>query len=237
MDDSIIWRYMDFSKYVDLISTREMFFCRSDLLGDPFEGSSTEKHHERRIEEIRRQANDFQREVTMYVIAGMDYRKYVYVNCWHMSEYESAALWRLYLKSDEGIAIQSTRNFLSSAVSGNKYGVWSVPVKYIDYFNDDPPMPTRMAAFRYKRKSFEHEKELRAIVYADVNDETGNRLEPPATNGVRVNTNLERLITAIHLAPTAPDWLYDLTLRITRKFQIDAPVLRSSLTGDDSLFI
>ena len=228
---------MDFSKYVDLVSTGEMFFCRSDLLGDPFEGSSTEKHHERRIEEIRRQANDFQREVTMYVVAGMDYRKYVYVNCWHMSEYESAALWRLYLKSDEGIAIQSTRNSLSSAVSGNKYGVWSVPVQYIDYFNDDPPMPTRMAAFRYKRKSFEHEKELRAIVYADVNDETGNRLEPPGTNGIRVNTNLERLITAVHLAPTAPDWLYDLTLRITRKFQIEAPVLRSSLTGDDSLFI
>ena len=94
-----------------------------------------------------------------------------------------------------------------------------------------------MAAFRYKRKSFEHEKEIRAIVYADVNDEAGNRLEPPGTNGIRVNVDLTHLITAVHLAPTAPDWLYDLTLRITRKFQIEAPVLRSSLTGDESLFI
>src|SRR5882672_3676568 len=106
MDDVTIWRYMDFTKYVDLISTGEIFFCRSDHLGDPFEGSCPEKHHERRIQEIRNLARDFQREVAMYVMAGMDYRKFVYINCWHMSDHESAALWRLYLKSDEGIAIQ-----------------------------------------------------------------------------------------------------------------------------------
>ncbi len=237
MDDPLIWRYMDFTKYVDLISARELFFCRSDLLGDPFEGSSPAKHHERRIEEIRSQAKDFQREIAMYVLAGMDYRKYVYVNCWHMSEHESAALWRLYLKSDEGIAIQSTRSRFSSAVRGDKYGVWTVPVQYIDYFNDDPPMPTRMAAFRYKRKSFEHEKELRAIIYADVEGEDGNRLEPPSKDGMRVTVDLEGLIVAVHVAPTAPDWLYNLTSRVTHKFQVETPVLRSSLAGDDSLFI
>jgi len=33
MKDVTIWRYMDFTKFVDLVSTREMFFCRSDLLG------------------------------------------------------------------------------------------------------------------------------------------------------------------------------------------------------------
>ena len=30
------------------------------------------------------------------------------VNCWHINEHESAAMWDLYLKSNEGIAIQST---------------------------------------------------------------------------------------------------------------------------------
>lgn len=171
------------------------------------------------------------------MLAGMDYRKYIYVNCWHMSDHESAALWRLYLKSDEGIAIQSTRHCLHLAVAGSKYGVFSVPVQYIDYENDDPPMPTRLAAFRYKRKSFEHEKELRAIVYADVQDDAGNRIEPPGKNGISVTTELEKLIVAVHVAPTAPDWLSDLTLRVSRKFGIEAPVVRSPLADDGSLFI
>ena len=69
MEDSPIWRYMDFTKYVDLISTKELFFCRSDLLGDPFEGSSPAKYQERRIEEIRSQAKDLQREISMFVVA------------------------------------------------------------------------------------------------------------------------------------------------------------------------
>lgn len=34
-----LWRYMNFAKFVSLISTRRLFFCRADLLDDPFEGS------------------------------------------------------------------------------------------------------------------------------------------------------------------------------------------------------
>ena len=34
-----IWRYMDFTKFVSLISSKSVFFCRSDLFEDPFEGS------------------------------------------------------------------------------------------------------------------------------------------------------------------------------------------------------
>ena len=237
MNDYKIWRYVDFTKYLDLLSTGEMFFCRSDHLGDPFEGSYPEKHLDRRIDDIRRESKDFSQEAQMYVLAGMEYRKYVYISCWHMSEHESAALWRLYLKSNEGIAIQSTVNHLASSFAGDKYGVWSVPVQYIDYINDDPPVPTRMAPFRYKRRSFEHEKELRAIVYADVEDKAGKRLPSPNERGIRVKTDLKRLITAVYVAPTAPDWVYDLTSQISIKFDVQAPVLRSSLVTDQPAFI
>ena len=237
IDDVSIWRYMDFTKYVDLISTRETFFCRSDLLGDPFEGSCPEKHRERRIEEIRTRAMDYQHEVALYASAGKAYRKYVYISCWHMSDYESAALWRLYLKSDEGIAIRSARDRMQSSFGSGNPGVWTVPVQYIDYRLDDPPMPARMAAFRYKRKSFEHERELRGIIYTDVEDETGKRIDPPGQGGLRVATDVERLIVAVHVAPTAPDWFYDLTSRISRTFGVEAPVLRSSLAEDDAIFV
>lgn len=39
-DGSIkIWRYIDFTKLVSMLSTQSLYFTRSDKLGDPFEGS------------------------------------------------------------------------------------------------------------------------------------------------------------------------------------------------------
>ena len=38
-ENAKIWRYMDFTKLVSLLEKRALFFCRSDKLGDPFEGS------------------------------------------------------------------------------------------------------------------------------------------------------------------------------------------------------
>jgi hypothetical protein len=37
--DSTIWRYLDFPRFVSLLTTRSLFLPRADLLGDPFEGS------------------------------------------------------------------------------------------------------------------------------------------------------------------------------------------------------
>lgn len=34
-----IWRYMDFTKFVDLLDTKTLFFTRADRFDDQFEGS------------------------------------------------------------------------------------------------------------------------------------------------------------------------------------------------------
>ena len=38
--DTILWRYMDFTKFVSLLEKRSLFFARADKLGDPFEGAT-----------------------------------------------------------------------------------------------------------------------------------------------------------------------------------------------------
>ena len=38
-DDRKIWRYMDLTKFVDIISRKKLYFPTADKLGDPFEGS------------------------------------------------------------------------------------------------------------------------------------------------------------------------------------------------------
>ena len=37
--DELLWRYVDLSKYLSVLSGRALWFSRADLLGDPFEGS------------------------------------------------------------------------------------------------------------------------------------------------------------------------------------------------------
>ena len=38
------------------------------------------------------------------------------INCWHLNDHESAAMWKLYLKSNEGIVIQSTFTNLNTVL-------------------------------------------------------------------------------------------------------------------------
>ena len=40
-DSAVLWRYMDLTKLMALLEDRALHFARSDLLGDPFEGSMT----------------------------------------------------------------------------------------------------------------------------------------------------------------------------------------------------
>lgn len=40
-EQSTIWRYMDFTKFVSLLDKGSLFLCRADNLEDPFEGSSS----------------------------------------------------------------------------------------------------------------------------------------------------------------------------------------------------
>ena len=37
-DSKKIWRYMDFTKFVNLLDTESLFFCRADRFYDKWEG-------------------------------------------------------------------------------------------------------------------------------------------------------------------------------------------------------
>jgi hypothetical protein len=240
MEDTTIWRYLDFTKFADLLDSQSLFFCRSDKFGDVFEGSYPTKAVERRKEELAKdgiKADELEQELLKYSVVGENFRKYVFINCWHISEYESAAMWKTYLKSDEGVAIKSSRGRLGSAVAKSEYGVWSVPVKYVDYMNDDVVVPTRWAPFRYKRKSFEHERELRAMIFSDVTDEVGKVIESPSEYGLSVKADLNTLIDEIYVSPTAAAWFFQLVRNLAQKYELDKPVIQSSLKSEKPLFV
>ena len=126
-DDTIIWRYMDFTKFSWLISQSHLYFPSAFILAqkDPFEGSPGPLNlaYETAVE----QAKDFVEENAADIIHEemlQDLRflksisRTTYINSWYMSPNESAAMWELYSRN-EGIAIKSTIGQLKEALKTN----------------------------------------------------------------------------------------------------------------------
>ena len=144
-------------------------------------------------------------------------------------------MWRLYLKSDEGLAIQSTTGRLIDAMATyDKYEIHIGMVKYIDYAKEIIPVGNILSPFMHKRKSFEHEKELRALIWTP---QHGKNSIPPGVNkhaadgGIYVYVDLNELIEGIYVAPTAPQWVHELLRSIVKRFSLNLPVLQSDLAA------
>src|SRR5438034_230342 len=106
-----LWRYLDFDKFKSLLETRSLFFCRADKFSDPFEGSVPKKEADYRMTTFKNHAEFFQRpfdeQQALENIKGIQglhqrFKRGVAVNCWQINETESDAMWRLYLKDNEG---------------------------------------------------------------------------------------------------------------------------------------
>jgi hypothetical protein len=38
-ESTVIWKYLEFDKFLSLLNTRSLYFCRSDKFEDPYEGT------------------------------------------------------------------------------------------------------------------------------------------------------------------------------------------------------
>jgi hypothetical protein len=88
----------------------------------------------------------------------------------------------------------------------------------------------------HKRKSFEHERELRAVFW-DVDDSPDAqpyrmKAEPA---GLWIEVELLSLIEIVHISPTARPWLATVIQEVTAKYDLNVPVLQSAL-ADSPLY-
>ena len=165
-DDAVLWRYMDFTKYADLISTGRLFFSRADKLGDHFEGTYTALHAEcdPGLDEPARELLTRQRYFE--IAASRDNRRLFFINCWHENPHESAAMWRLYSQSNESVAIQTTFGMPKSRSAQATQQIYVGRVKYLDYVSDRIEEHRGQMVFMAKRMSYQHEREARLIFWS-----------------------------------------------------------------------
>ncbi len=243
-----IWRYLDFTKFVSLLDRRALFFVRADKIAelDPFEGMYTKFNiaiDNLRFEDIPHAVLNKKGIKDKVVFDGLrtaqinlrehvkNTRHLIIINSWNISGHESAAMWKIYLKSDEGVAIQSTYKKLCKSLKAHADDeIYIGKVKYIDYESDIIPYGNSLAPFLYKRKSFEYEQELRALIGKSPQTKGGLDWSRELFEfGQYVSVDLEILLDKIFVSPTAPQWFYELVVSMTDKYDIDVEVKQSSL--------
>jgi len=234
-----VWRYMSLAKLLALLTTRSVFLCRADLLGDAFEGSFTEGSLR---DHAGKWGSDFPDDlVTM--VQWIPCRSFV--SCWHASEVESAALWKIYADVEGGVAIRSTIGALQEAfpstLESNADLLVSQDIRriqYIDYRTAHPHLNDIAGPLCYKRHAFSFEQEIRVIrqelptVPRPREGQPDGRAimmgPPPEEIGRAVTVNVEKLIEEVYLAPSSPGWLLPTVQKTIRELGFHAIDCRQS---------
>lgn len=236
-----LWRYMDIAKFLSMLNYQELYFARSDTFEDPFEGAATEidiAYSDGRWNEFVVYCQKEGFHIPQVVPSAKDsvypfFRKFVAINCWHENQFESAAMWDLYCDKSQGIAVVSSWDRLRESIH-HEQEVFIGRVKYIDrtkHITDE----NAMNFYLQKRKSFEHEREVRAVLTVFPTEPDPEMLTRINTDvdtingGIAIKVSLARLIDCIYVAPMAPKWHYNLIKDTMLKYGFNFKVIQSNL--------
>jgi hypothetical protein len=246
-EELVIWRYMDFTRFVSLLETRSLYFVRIACLDDPFEGSfPVSQTPLNRILEILPQ-NAFPEGVTVTVTPSPGLldswswmRNWTMASCWHAVAHESAAMWKLYAPTNAGVAIRSTVGGLRKALGapppcpvgffgGDQFHIGMVD--YVDYASFHIPISNAAAPFFRKRRSFEHERELRALFMRwPINSEGWvDYTQQPNDHGMTIPVDLKVLVSEVRVAPQAPQWYSELVAKVVLRYGLEIETRQSGL--------
>ena len=241
---------MELAQFISIVDKRALYFSSPKDLGDPYEGSWTDPmtrmySPDGRIEMIdnhlhavdpvtgvserldvssddHNPANRIRlREIHMALFANPV--RPIFVNCWSRNPQESEAMWKIYSKG-KGVAIETDVMSLIYSFTEVLPG-HLVVVEYLDYSKDIFPSFNVLSYLSYKRLSFAHEHEVRAIAV----EERLRDGSPSAESGREYEIDPKALISKVVVDPLAEDWLVDTVRSVVRRYRIDAPVEKSEI--------
>ncbi|MFL9843803.1 DUF2971 domain-containing protein [Flavobacterium rhizosphaerae] len=216
--DTIVWKYLDLSKFLDLLLCRQLFMSRSDKFEDQYEGTFSEPTYE----ELKKISENNPKFLDNY----KSHRKNVVISSWHINEYESYAMWQIFTKNQEGLAIQSTIGRLQEALKPEtNYEQHIGEVEYIDYKKEYIPFDNNFFPFLFKRKSFQYEREVRII-----SDLSSHKLT--INEGLKTAVDINQLIEKIYIHPKSQNWYKNLVIQLMAQLGFDFSVEKSDLESD-----
>ena len=217
-NDTIVWKYLDLSKFLDMLLSQQLFMSRSDKFEDQYEGTFSEPTYE----EIKKLSENNPEFLDYY----KSHREKVVVSSWHINEYESFAMWQIFTQNNEGLAIQSTIGRLQKALKPEiNYSQFIGEVNYIDYKKEYIPFDDMFFPFMFKRKSFQYEREVRII-----SDLSENAVK--INDGIKIDVDVNQLIEKIYIHPKSENWYKKLVIELVSKLDYTIEIEKSDLESD-----
>lgn len=191
---------------------------RSDKFEDQYEGTFSEPTYE----EIRKIAENNPKFLDYY----KSHREKIVISSWHINEYESFAMWQIFTKNNEGLAIQSTVKRLQEALKTERNTEQYIgEVNYIDYKKEHIPFDDTFFPFLFKRKSFQYEREIRII-----SDVSSNNIS--INDGLKIEVDIHQLIERIYIHPKSENWYKNLVIQLMEQLGFNFTIEKSDLESD-----
>lgn len=231
-ENSSIWRYMSFSKFVALLQNNALYFTVANRFEDRWEGTLPARIKQIMSDEM----------VSFFEAARLNNA----INCWHMREYESATMWKSYAPNGEGVAIKSTFSRLARCFNTRDSTVshsCHVLIGKVRYDCDESShydLSNGYIPLLCKRKYFSDENEIRAVIGGgDL-----NKLFQSGMHGLNVPIDLNELVEKIYVDPVASDWFLELMksivndrFKVERSFIGEKPLKTTDLPPVSSITI
>jgi hypothetical protein len=191
----ILWRYMDFTKFADLMTSSSIYFSRGDRFTDPFEGRFSEANAEKL-------SNSDQAFLRLYKVSPPDpehheiMRRVVFISCWHRATKDSRKMWDAYTRGAESVVVVSSVNALTRFLPDR---IKKSGVKYhgVDFARTAFGWTT---LFFYKPAFYRFENEFRLLLAPGEGESV-----PEDQLGKHVPVRLSRVIHRVITHPRATD--------------------------------
>lgn len=241
--EGMVTRYCSFSRYVNFLESG-LFLSNAQNFEDPWEGhvfhqvTADPANHE---------------NLAAFVL---DRKRFLYVSCWHASDHESYAMWRIYGKED-AVAIHTDGDKLKGLLSDihrqhQAKPLLLTPVEYcmptqgklpkvdknriysVSYEDDlseqDALWRNAMQQFlMYKPSAYQYEQEVR-IIALDSEAPELMKLHPDfeEKKGLAVSLNPSEFITGITVAPWANSAFVESVKAVSEKYGLPADLVKKS---------
>ena len=250
---AVLWRYIDLAKLLSLVGNEVLYFSSLARLGDKFEGQWSRRtiqmiHDWDELwmgedvnrcfieDKVKNQRLYFPKEHQQplpkdtsghlgRLIRDRDHQNQTFVSCWYQEDGESQAMWKLFAGDKYGIAVRTTASKLIGSFT-NRLPDYLGFVKYLDY-EREPMAVSHFPPVFYKRKEFQHEREVRAVLAPQQRiEKPENKIESP---GIPEPINPTYLIEELIVSPYSPDWLMEVVELLIARFKMEVAVTKSTL--------
>ena len=241
-DDTVLWRYLSFVRFMELIEGKKLWFSRVDKFEDPLEGTHTDAEIFKSWEpglSGQPPSSDLPSDKQEFVVGLAPLMHYV--SCWREGEDESMAMWDVYGKGEGTVAIQSTVGQLKESLAPEPRPIILGRVNYVHWHLEKSGLKIDPISICFRKdQSYKHEAEVRAAILDPENPtiafgqskkgDSMSDVKAKITPGIEVGFDPAKYVNHIVVGPKEHSRTQDLVEAILKRYGLSWEVTASTVS-------